>query len=297
MSEGLSRQSPDYDEFDAYYNERVVPVAEKSPAAGAFELNNEAPSSYQALEDPEVLARRKAERRARNKDDPFYIPQEGDSSGTSTPFHEILSRSNGTELNVDDIPIIDLQIDGKEGETSAMLTELQREKEKRKSAKRFVVASDETITTEPTSSRDSSKPGSFEPGNLFPGIKPVRPKKNLLQVDSSGLRRLSLEHDTNGEGSEIERREAEEAEMAAAMQEVERLRLQMQRAAETTEVAEGVDDEGTIVKRKKKRRPKSATGAGATEHMGTDEPSVEGEVVRKKKKKKKRPKEEPTEDA
>jgi AP-3 complex subunit delta len=119
----------------------------------------------------------------------------------------------------------------------------------------------------------------------------------LLQVDSSGLRQLSLEQDTNDEGSEIERREAEEAEMAAAMQEVERLRLQMQRAAETTEVAEGVDDEGTIVKRKKKRKPKSATSAGATEHMGVDEPSVEGEAVRKKKKKKKRPKEEATEEA
>jgi AP-3 complex subunit delta-1 len=297
MSEGLSKQSTDYDEFDAYYNERVMPVAEKSIAPGAFELDNEASSSYQALEDPEVLARRKAERRARNKDDPFYIPQEGDSSGTSTPFHDVLSRSNGTELNVDDIPIIDLQIDGKEGETSTMLSELQREKKKRKSAKRFVIASDETITTELTSSRDSSKPGSFEPGNSFPGSKPVRPKKNLLQVDSSGLRQLSLEQDTNGEGSEVERMEAEEAEMAAAMQEVERLRLQMQRAAETTEVAEGVDDEGTIVKRKKKRRPKSATSAAATEHMGADEPSVEGEAVRKKKKKKKRPKEESTEEA
>src|SRR5271156_3762993 len=158
MSEGLSKQSTDYDEFDAYYNERVVPVTEKSIAPGAFELNDEAPSSYQALVDPEVLARRKAERRARNKDDPFYIPQEGDSSGTSTPFHDVLSRSNGTELNVDDIPIIDLQIDGKEGETSTMLSELQREKKKRKSAKRFVIASDETITTELTSSRDSSKP-------------------------------------------------------------------------------------------------------------------------------------------
>lgn len=297
MSEGLSKQSTDYDEFDAYYNERVMPVAEKRIAPGAFEPNNEAPSSYQALEDPEVLARRKAERRARNKDDPFYIPQEGDSSGTSSPFHDVLGRSNGTELNVDDIPIIDLQIDGKEGETSAMLSELHREKKKRKSAKRFVIASDETIITEPTSSRDSSKPGSLEPGHSFPGSKLVRPKKNLLQVDSSGLRQLSLEQDINDEGSEIERREAEEAEMAAAMQEVERLRLQMQRAAETTEVAEGVDDEGTIVKRKKKRKPKSATSAGATEHKGVDEPSVEGEAVRKKKKKKKRPKEEATEEA
>jgi AP-3 complex subunit delta-1 len=297
VSQDLSQEDSEHDEFHAYYNERVVPVAEKTLLPRTVEPNQEAPTSYQAFEDPDVLARRKAERRARNKDDPFYIPQEGDSSGTSTPFHDILSKSNGTELNVDDIPIIDLQIDGNEGEASAMLTELQKQKRKRKTIKRFVIAADETIATETASSRDSSRPGSFEPGNAFPTSKPVRPKKNLLQVDSSGLHQLSLEQNINGQESNIERREAEEAEMAAAMQEVERLRLQMQRAAETTEVAEGVNDEGTIVKRKKKRRPNIDTGSGATEHMIDDEPSVEGEAVGKKKKKKKKPKEEHTEEA
>jgi AP-3 complex subunit delta-1 len=297
VSQDLSQEDSEHDEFHAYYNERVVPVAEKTLLPRTVEPNQEAPTSYQAFEDPDVLARRKAERRARNKDDPFYIPQEGDSSGTSTPFHDILSKSNGTELNVDDIPIIDLQIDGNEGEASAMLTELQKQKRKRKTIKRFVIAADETIATETASSRDSSRPGSFEPGNAFPTSKPVRPKKNLLQVDSSGLHQLSLEQNINGQESNRERREAEEAEMAAAMQEVERLRLQMQRAAETTEVAEGVNDEGTIVKRKKKRRPNIDTGSGATEHMIDDEPSVEGEAVGKKKKKKKKPKEEHTEEA
>ena len=298
VSQDLSEEDSEYDELHAYYNERVVPVAGKSRAPRTFEPNQEAATSYQAFEDPDVLARRKAERRARNKDDPFYIPQEGDSSGTSTPFHDIFSKSNGTELNVDDIPIIDLQIDGNEGEASAMLTELQKQKKKRKTTKKFVIAADETIAPETTSSRDSSRAGSFDPGNAFPSGKPVRIKTNLLQVDSSGLRQLSLEDNTNGEELDIERREAEEAEMAAAMQEVERLRLQMQRAAETTEVAEGVDDEGTVVKRKKKRRPKIATDSGATEQMGVDEPSMEGETVgKKKKKKKKRPREEIVEEA
>jgi AP-3 complex subunit delta len=297
VSQDLSKEDAEHDEFHAYYNERVMPEADKPLPHRSVELNQEIPTSYQAFEDPDMLARRKAERRARNKDDPFYIPQEGDSSGTSTPFHEILSKSNGTELNVDDIPVIELQIDGNEEDASAMLTELQKQKKKRKTTKKVVIAADETIRTETPSSRDSSRPGSFEPGNAFPSSKPLRPKKNLLQVDSSGLRQLSLEEDINGQASGIERREAEEAEMAAAIQEVERLRLQMQRAAETTEVAEGVDDEGTIVKRKKKRRPKIETGSGAPEHIGIDGQYEEGEAVRKKKKKKKKPKEESTEAA
>jgi AP-3 complex subunit delta len=298
VSEDLSRDDPEHDQFHAYYNERVASVADKILSPRTMEPSQEQPTSYQAFEDPDVLARRKAERRARNKDDPFYIPQEGDSSGTSTPFHDILSKSNETELNVDDIPIIDLQIDGSEGEASAMLVEFEKQKAKRKASKRFVIAADETIATETTSSRDSSRPGSVEPGNAFPTSKPIRPKKNLLQVDSSGLRQLSLEENINGQASDIERREAEEAEMAAAMHEVERLRLQMQRAAEVTEVAEGVNDEGAIIKRKKKkRRPKIDTTTSATEHMSINEPSVEEGAVRKKKKKKKKPKEEPTEEA
>lgn len=289
VSQELSKEDAEHDEFHAYYNDRLVSEAEKTLPVRTVEPNQEPPTSYQGFEDPDMLARRKTERRARNKDDPFYIPQEGDSSGTSTPFHDILSKSNGTELNIDEIPIIDLQIDSNEGETSAMSTDLQKERKKRKVTKKFVIAADETIPTENPSSRDSSRPGSFEPGNAFLSSKLVRPKKNLLQVDSSGLGQLSLEESVNGQASDIERREAEVAEMVAAMQEVEKLRLQMQRAAETVQVAEGVDDEGIIVKRKKKtkRRPKVETGNSVTEHVIIDEPSAEGEAVRKRKKKKK----------
>ena len=292
VSQDLSKEDAEHDEYHAYYNDRVVSETEKIVPHRSVEPIEEIAASYQAFEDPDVLVRRKAERRARNKDDPFYIPQEGDSSGTSTPFHDILSKSNGTELNVDDIPIIDLQIDSNEGDASAMLNALQKQKKKRKAIKRFVIAADETIAMENPSSRDSSQSGNFEPGNAYPSNKPVRPKKSLLQVDSSGLRQLSLEESVNGQASDIERREAEEAEMAAAMQEVERLRLQMQRAAETIEVAEGVDDEGIIVKRRKKRRPKIETDSGATEQMSIGEPSIGEVVTKKKKKKKKKPREE-----
>jgi AP-3 complex subunit delta-1 len=109
-----------------------------------------------------------------------------------------------------------------------------------------------------------------------------------LSVDSSNLGSFSLEANDEDDQLDIERREAEEAEMAAAMKEVERLRLEMQRAAERIETAEGVDVEGTVVKKKKRRKARALaeTGNGDAVAVGED---VEGEVVKKKKKRKKLP--------
>ena len=61
-----------------------------------------------------------------------------------------------------------------------------------------------------------------------------------------------MEANEEADQLDIERREAEEAEMAAAMREVERLRLEMQRAADRIETAEGVDVEGTVVEEEKR---------------------------------------------
>ena len=93
----------------------------------------------------------------------------------------------------------------------------------------------------------------------------------------------------------------EEAEMAKAMQEVERLRLEMQRANERIQAAQGV--EGTVVKKKKKKaNPAEAAAEGGeavtivkkkkkARSTVMDEGGVEGsmatEVVKPKRKKKK----------
>jgi AP-3 complex subunit delta-1 len=67
-----------------------------------------------------------------------------------------------------------------------------------------------------------------------------------LQVDSSHIGAFSLEGDSSSGPLDYERQQKEEAEMAKAMQEVERLRLEMQRANERIQAAQGV--EGTVVK-------------------------------------------------
>ncbi|KAJ4306287.1 AP-3 complex subunit delta [Collariella sp. IMI 366227] len=87
--------------------------------------------------------------------------------------------------------------------------------------------------------------------------------QSLLQVDSSTLNDLSLDPNrppgsVGDSGLDQERQQREEAEMAQALKEVQRLRLEMQRANERIQVAQGVPVEGVVVRRKKK----SVAGGG-----------------------------------
>jgi len=302
------------DAFHAFYHERdpasTATLTLHSPSgsrsAEAF-LESEPPSYQSVPESPATIARRKAERLARNKDDPFYIPASGTSSGLSTPIHDIISKSNGDELDIDSIPIIDLQIDPSQtAHTTSIRDEDQRqmERHKKKVTRKFVVAADETLDmgsdAAGTGGNVSSRSGT--PQRSLSHTPPIigkrgRTGRNLLTVDSSTLEQLSLEGPSGSESAlDIQRREAEEAEMAAALREVERKRLEMQRDAERlqTLMAEGVDAEGTVVKRKKKKR----RGKGGEEEQADDGPvdgaGAGGDVVKKKKKRRRKPEGEET---
>lgn len=272
----------DDESFQAFYSKRETEPQTRAQAVKTYETKAAEQLSYQAPEDPELAARRKAERHERNRDDPFYIAQGNDNSGLSSPY-DVLRRSNGGDLDLDTIPIVDLRLD--EVATGTPGERLESSKQKRSKPRRRVeIAADETFDFNLLSSGNNSAPRSLESGNAFPSGKTPRPKKNLLQVDSSGLHQLSLTDDLNGDQLDFQRRDAEEAEMAAALKEVERMRLEMQRAAERVETAEGVDAEGTIVKRKKKRKSKQAEG---TDRGSEAERLAEDTAVVKKKKKKK----------
>ena len=233
-------------------------------------------SSYQDSDvlddDRESILKKKAERRERFKDDPYYIDPER-TSGTSTPMHSILRNTNGEELNMDDIPVMELKLDNREVVSDHERP--ARAKPTRKPRRHFEIAADETLD-------EDHAPASL-PATL-PKATASRGKKSLLEVDSSGLSALSLSGNATASGStqlEVERRQAEEEEMAKAMKEVERLRLEMQRAQERIQPRD-VAGEGTVVKRKKKKK--------ATVEMLGDEPSAtangdEGAVIKKKKKK------------
>ncbi|ORY16242.1 armadillo-type protein [Clohesyomyces aquaticus] len=308
----------------------AMTAAERLDAAA-----NPKPSSYQNADaedylDADILLRRKLERRERYKDDPFYIDSEKErGSRGATPLGRIVrdqTEAAGEELDIDKIPIMDLSKElgmgsratrGEEGNGSG-----RRSPRKKKAVE---IIADETVGPAEDSHADFL---------LLPNNKSGTglPKSALLALDSSALGSLSLEDDSETPNSnsgsrarisalQRERKEKEDAEMRKAMQEVERLRLEMQRASERLE-ARGetvvrkkkkkkvrrvvdVEDDGQgvegeiqgekvdggeegekegVKKKKKKVKKKVEDGEGGGEGVG-DGMGAEGEVVKKKKKK------------
>jgi AP-3 complex subunit delta-1 len=227
--------------------------------------------------DADVVARLKAERRERYKDDPFYIDSDGQQgSGAVTPLGSIV-RAGNEEVDIDAIPIMDLDLSNNRGASE----DIGRARSPRKPYRRVEITGDETLGGDDanTSREDIIAPpqGSY------------RGKKSLLEVDSSGLGSLSLEDEDGSSGRrmtklDIERKEAEEAEMKKALMEVERLRLEMQRASERIEAREA-----TTVK-KKKKKVRKADISGEEVEPQADEAEVDGGKAPVKKKKKKKPK-------
>lgn len=284
-------------EEDDVYAAYIEPIAAYSdalavaaPAADRLDAPRKEPRSYQnAVEeeylDPDIIARRKAERRERYKDDPFYIDPEADrGSGAVTPLSRIVRDGNreNNDLDIDSIPIMNLDLDSKPSSSD----NLPRSRSPRKPTRRVEIMGDETLgPSEPDSSRE----------DIVQPI-PSRAKKSLLEVDSSGLGSFSLDEDStlNRKHSqlEIERKAQEDAEMKKALQEVERLRLEMQRASERLHVKEEV----TVKKKKKKVRKVAVEGdepAEKTSTGGDGEVQAQGEdgttPIKKKKKKKVKP--------
>ncbi|KAF2441289.1 Adaptor protein complex AP-3 delta subunit [Karstenula rhodostoma CBS 690.94] len=280
-----------YTEPPESYTEAQAPVA--ISASERLDAPHKEPTSYQnATEDeyldPDIIARRKAERKERYKDDPFYIDPEGDrGSGAATPLGRIV-RENNTELDIDSIPIMDLELE-KRGPSPGG-EDIARARSPRRAPRQVEIMGDETLGSNDAPS-DPSREDAISP--RFATAQ-ARGKKSLLEVDSSGLGSLSLDDDDNSGRKltrfELERKEQEEAEMKRALAEVERLRLEMQRASERLEV------KGETVVKKKKRKVRKAEVEGALpqEPAGDAEGATgdgEGEValVKKKKKKKVKP--------
>ncbi len=261
LLEGVDNDSPAEDEsadFEWFYHYRP---SQKASTVAAFDVLPPVVSgisSYQQSEsdtvNPDTLAKTQIERQRRNRDDPFYIGSDDPSSGTSTPFHDILKNTNGADVDVDSIPIMNLDLGDKR--SGAEYSDVEATKPKRKHPKRFHIAADENIDLEePAINRTSQSTGrAINVTGLFTRKRDAS-KKALLEVDSSGLGGLSLESDqTVSRQLDIEKKEVDDAEIAKALQEVERLRLEMQRASERVRAADGAPPEGTLVKKKKNKK-------------------------------------------
>jgi AP-3 complex subunit delta-1 len=319
-------QQADYDtEYDSggdevrrFYYEKPSMVKTNPVKTASEYLEDRHPgkaASYQegdrdSLLDPEALERKRAERRERYRDDPFYIDSER-NSGTSTPMHSILRSANGSDLDVDAIPVMELKLDsaaaaaGNDSSKNPRAAASKPTKPHKKPKRHFEITSDETLDgggPNPASSSSapvsypSSPSGRAGPTSLFSsGTRgALSSKKNPLEFNSAGLSALSLEEgsgpstrgNTASSKLDFERRVQEEEDLARAMREVERKRLEMQRAAERVEEPAGLEA-GTVVKRKGKKKVRSVVAAAAGEGEGESGKGGGEEGVKKKKKKKK----------
>jgi AP-3 complex subunit delta-1 len=275
------------DDFEEFYH--IIPESTHVPETAADRLDLAAKSdtySYQEESiDPATLVRSKAARRERNKDDPFYIPSEDDGNASAAArLDRIIQTSNGENIDIDAIPIMELTLEGPTAtEAAAERAQAEGVERRRKAAKRkaIQIVADETIGEEipPSSGQGSTR--SSTPNPLSAAAKA---KKSLLDIDSSGLRALALEGRESGRHTplDIEQREEEER----ALKEVERLRLEMQRASERIQAKEAV----TVVRKKKKKPKTSAAETGVEEDGQPAEaeliPEGSASTVKKKKKKK-----------
>ena len=239
------------DDVYKFYHEKPSSVKTAKPAADLLDTKNASrSSSYQdadtAETDPLAVERKRAERRERYKDDPYYIDSER-NSGTSTPMHNILRSTNGDALDVDSIPVMELKLDSRDVASDPERSR-SRPQPVKKPTRHFEIAGDETLGGDDAAG--TSLPASPNKAAFS------RTKKSLLGMDSSGLSTLSLSEDAPAGRNtqlDIERRRAEDEEMQKAIKEVERLRLEMQRAQERVQGRDG-EDEGTVVTRKKKKK-------------------------------------------
>ncbi|MCJ1438951.1 AP-3 complex subunit delta [Xylographa pallens] len=249
--------------------------------------------------DPQIIALRRTKRHERNKDDPFYIPNDDElSSGTATPTNNILKSSNGEEVDIDSIPIMDLDFGNRSIKTYS--SEVGARKPKRRSIQKVHIAVDENIDYDGGDMTVNTGAHAGTTESAVNANRREKTKKSLLEVDSSGIRNLRLDDAltrTNNGDSGNDRQELEETDMAKAMEEVERLRMEMQRAAERIQVAEDIPADGTLVKKKMRKKRKIIVSAATEDEIDDRSPSAGTEnktnqevvIKRRTKKKKKLP--------
>ncbi|KAI0885253.1 Adaptor protein complex AP-3 delta subunit [Annulohypoxylon maeteangense] len=298
-AESISIPVDETDEFESYYYQRPPPTSIVSePAINKLaDSRDDTSNSYQqpteeTYLDADILAKRKAERLERNRDDPFYIQESSSIQRSSTPIHNILQNSNGPDLDVDSIPIMELDLDKLSAGVDHSRPHQPARPARRAPRQKIVVAADENLASSGLSTPNRNYDSENSSGAAASKAHGKKLKQSLLGVDSTSIGALNLEDDgSSATAFDPEARQREEAEMAQAVKEVERLRLEMQRANERIQVAQGVDAAGTVVKKKKTgtkakaKKPKTTTeetGDGVVENNG--DAGTELKVKKKKKK-------------
>ncbi|CAD6503208.1 BgTH12-02876 [Blumeria graminis f. sp. triticale] len=244
-------EEPTQKNFDNFYHHPEIPFLSNSGvitsriATDEIESHTYQHQNEESYFDSDILSRRRIERMEKNKDDPFYITPYDEKSGISTHLQNILQQNKDTDLDLDKIPIINLDL-GRP--TSSSRETLSKKISVSKIRSQIAVAPDETLVTNGTTKLQLD---SHEPTAGAHQLMTSKSKLPLLQVDSSHISSISLEDDIIDVPTEICQQQKEQADIEKAMKEIERLRLQMQRSNERIEAAQGIG--GTVIVKKKKK--------------------------------------------
>ncbi|KAA8892884.1 adaptin N terminal region-domain-containing protein [Sphaerosporella brunnea] len=241
-------------EFYKYYyiKPTTVPVM-KQPASLGIDsaAARSLTGSYQNVSqddylDADILARRRRERLERNRDDPFYIFAPGEAEGV-------------TDADLESIPVLELKLDDLTQSTTTRHHAVAEQKRER-----VQIAADEGI--------EGDDDLDFANEVRATSKKKGKKKGGLLQVDASGLVGYSLDEEKENQKDEIETQ--------AAKREVERLRREMELAAERVAVQRRSIEELKVEKKKKKKKTKAGEGEPKLKKTKKVKPegSTEGEV-------------------
>lgn len=225
-----------------YYTQQDMTPVQWDISAGA-QLDNSLQVAEQLKESAKTSDYRPV-RRNQNRDDPFYIGQEDEVFKRPSSYN-VLDFQND-DLDIDSIPIIDLKVGGNGNDSTTGIQNIEAGVRTRR--ERFEIAADETIDID----------GDLSPATIeSKAVSKTRLQRSLLQVDSSGLQRMTLggTQQTPLEPSQAVQAGEEELEMAEAMRKIEGLRLKMQRESERVNV-DGIPSDGTLIKKKKTKKKK-----------------------------------------
>lgn len=193
-------------------------------------------------ETPLVNLRQQREWQQRNKDDPFYISVD-ERNGTTAQNEQGLGSLHSESLEIDSIPIVDLKINSAEGPNAPAATMSNAKGNFTTQHRKYEVIPDEVI-------------GAEEGPDNGQTHEPARVKKNLLQVDSSGIKDFAFGDDGLYPEERASGGVEDDTEMANAMKTIEKARMEMQRCSERVHL-EGIPSDGTLVKKRPKQKKSS----------------------------------------
>lgn len=205
----------------------------------------------------------------KNQYEPFYIHHDSRLFlQPSSHVHDILQHDPKVNKDeIESIPILQLDVGAKDSFT--VPHDDGSQSTAREVPSRVHVAAEETFndSSEDFPDRSSNQPWYKQDGNLKGRSNSHKP---LLQVDSSGLETFTL-FPRNGPATARIRPEmenGEEDELSRALAQIEKKRLEMQRASDRVQVAHSIPTEGALVTKKQRRKKEREV----TEHLHPERP-------------------------